>query len=44
MTWMPAFRKARAAAACAWFGVTIATASIPSFRRFSRRAISAKSP
>ena len=44
MTWMPRSRNALAAAKWTWFGVTIATASIPSLRRSSRLAISAKSP
>ena len=39
ITWMPRFRKPRAAGACMWFGVTIATASMPFFRRASRLAI-----
>ena len=43
MTWMPRFRNSRAAGACMWFGVTIATASTPFFRRASRLAIVAKS-
>ena len=43
MTWMPRFRNSFAAGACMWFGVTIATASMPFFRRASRFAIVAKS-
>jgi hypothetical protein len=41
MTWMPAFRKAVATGACRWFGVTIATASMPSGRAASALAIAA---
>ena len=36
MTWMPAWRNARAAGAWTWFGVTIDTASMPSSRAASR--------
>ena len=43
MTWMPRLRNSRAAGACMWFGVTIATASMPPFRRASRLAMVAKS-
>ena len=43
ITWMPRFRNSRAAGACMWFGVTIATASMPFLRRASRLAIVAKS-
>ena len=35
ITWMPASRKASATGACRWFGVTIATASMPSARAAS---------
>ena len=44
MTWIPAFRKAMAGAACLWFGVTMATASMPSSRAASAAAISSKEP
>jgi len=43
MTWMPRLRKALATGKCMWFGVTMATASMPSRSRASRRAISSKS-
>ena len=44
MTWMPASRNALAAGWWTWFGVTIATASMPSARAASLAAISAKLP
>jgi len=44
ITWMPALMKAFAAGTCTWFGVTMATASMPSARFASALAISSKEP